>query len=165
MWRVLARHGVRERELEDACQEVFLVVHARLGDFEGRSSLRTWLYGIAVRVALNFRRKLGRRHEELEAVPPEGQSEADQLELAARRETLSLIERALAELDPDKREVFALYELEGMTMAEVATTLDVPENTALYRLYAARDELRARLRQHELRTRARPARAAGRTLP
>jgi RNA polymerase sigma-70 factor (ECF subfamily) len=162
---VLARHGVRERELEDACQEVFLVVHARLAEFEGRSSLRTWLYGIAVRVALNFRRKLGRRQEELEAVPPEGLAEPEQHELTVRRETLTLIERALAELDPDKREVFALYELEGMTMAEVASTLALPENTALYRLYAARDELRARLRQHELRTQPQPAHQARRSLP
>jgi RNA polymerase sigma-70 factor (ECF subfamily) len=154
---------VRERELEDACQEVFVVVHARLADFEGRSSLRTWLYGIAVRVALNFRRKLGRRREELEAAPPEGRADADQHELVARRETLTLIERALAQLDPEKREVFALYELEGMTMAEVASTLALPENTALYRLYAARDELRARLRQHELRMQPRPAREARRT--
>ena len=51
MWRALQRHGVPERELADACQEVFLVVHRREAIFEGRSSVRSWLYGIALRVA------------------------------------------------------------------------------------------------------------------
>lgn len=155
VWRVLARHGVHERDREDACQEVFLVVHARAAQFEGRSALRTWLYGIAVRTALNFRRKSARRREELEACPPERESPADQHEHAARRQNLELLERALNQLDPGRREVFALYELEGMTMADAASSLGIPQNTALYRLYAAREEIQAFLRQHELRARPR----------
>lgn len=154
VWRVLARHGVRPADLEDACQEVFLVVHARFVEFEGRSSVRTWLYGIAVRVALSFRRKCARRREDLEAEAEEEPVAASQLESALQRQTLRLIERALSDMDADKREVFALYELEGMTMAEVARTLGVPENTALYRLYGARDEIRSALRRHEQRGRA-----------
>jgi RNA polymerase sigma-70 factor (ECF subfamily) len=149
VWRALARHGVRAAELEDACQEVFLVVHARLGEFEGRSSLRTWVYGIALRVALAFRRKAARSRVQSEENPPEQTFEADQLVLVEQRQTLSLIEQAVAQLSESKREVFALYELEGMTMAEVAVTLALPENTALYRLYAARSEIRAFLERHE----------------
>lgn len=156
---------MRERELEDACQEVFIVVHARLADFEGRSTLRTWLYGIAMRVALNQRRKSARRREDLEAWPPEGESAATQHELTEQRETLGLVERALLTLDEDKREVFALYELEGMTMAEVAGTLAVAENTALYRLYAARDEIRSFLRGHERDAGSARALEARRTAP
>jgi RNA polymerase sigma-70 factor (ECF subfamily) len=154
VWRVLARHGVRPAELEDACQEVFLVVHARFTEFEGRSSVRTWIYGVAVRVALGFRRKSARRRESLAAEPEEEPVAASQLESALQRQTLRLIERALSDMEADKREVFALYELEGMTMAEVASTLGVPENTALYRLYSARDEIRSALRRHEQRGRA-----------
>jgi RNA polymerase sigma-70 factor (ECF subfamily) len=127
-----------------------MVVHARISEFEGRSSMRTWIYGIAVRVALGLRRKSARRREDLAAVPPEHALEAEQLEGTLRREALDLIERALRGMDEDRREVFALYELEGMTMAEVARTLGIPENTALYRLYAARDEVRAALRRREL---------------
>lgn len=163
VWRVLVRHGVNARDLEDACQEVFLVVHTRLGEFEQRSTLRTWIYGIAVRVALSFRRKAGRKREDLSAAPPELALEAPQLEDTLSREQLTLIERALGALSADKREVFALYELEGMTMAEVASTLGIPENTALYRLYAARDEIRSALLRHERGTNAALSRAQRRT--
>ena len=141
------------------------MVHARLGDFEGRSSLRTWLYGIALRVALANRRKGARRHEALTDAPPEIEVAAEQHDWAARRQTVRLIERALSALSEDKREVFVLYELEGMTMAEVAAALAVPENTALYRLYAARDEVRASLRQHEHSVRPRAPLSISRTLP
>jgi RNA polymerase sigma-70 factor (ECF subfamily) len=58
VWRVLARHGVPRRELEDGCQEVFLVLYRRAAELDGRSSLRTWLYGVAVRVALGMRRRV-----------------------------------------------------------------------------------------------------------
>lgn len=50
-WRSLRRLGVHESELEDALQDVFLIVHRRLADFEGRAALRTWIYGIVLRVA------------------------------------------------------------------------------------------------------------------
>lgn len=147
VWRVLQRHGVPVRELEDACQEVFLVVHTRLPEFAGRSTLRTWIYGIASRVALSFLRKGYRLRERVGDVP-EQVDPADQLSSAQQRQTLGLIEQALEVLAEPKREVFALYELEGMTMAEVALALDIPENTALYRLYGARDEVRAFLVHH-----------------
>src|SRR5512142_2005157 len=55
VWRALRRHGVRPPELDDAIQEVFVVVHDRLPTFEGRSTLRTWIYGIARRVARDHR--------------------------------------------------------------------------------------------------------------
>src|SRR5690606_11485748 len=61
VWSVLRRFGVDGRDLEDVVQDVFLVVHRRLGDFEGRASIKTWLYAIAVRVALNHTRRRRRR--------------------------------------------------------------------------------------------------------
>jgi RNA polymerase sigma-70 factor (ECF subfamily) len=72
---------------------------------------------------------------------PEQLADSTQGKRAEHRQTLALIQEALARLSEDKREVFALYELEGMTMAEVARALSIPENTALYRLYGARDEV------------------------
>ncbi|HEX6243898.1 MAG TPA: sigma-70 family RNA polymerase sigma factor, partial [Polyangiales bacterium] len=110
---MLSRHGVAERELEDACQEVFLVVHTNLPEFEGRSRLRTWIYGIAVRMALGFRRKAYRVREQLPGELPEAGCSADQLELAERQQTLTLLDQALARLPAIKREVFALYERVG----------------------------------------------------
>jgi RNA polymerase sigma-70 factor (ECF subfamily) len=143
VWRVLKRHGVAERQLEDACQEVFLVVHQRRDEFEGRSQLRSWLYGIALRVALNFKRKARRKRETLGEEPPEIAHEATQADDLERKRLAALIDAALRELPDSKREVFALYEIEGMTMAEIARTLRVPENTALYRLYGAREQVKA----------------------
>ncbi len=148
VWRVLRRHGVPERELPDACQEVFLVVHRRLGDFEGRSSVRTWLYAIAQRTASATRRKARFTRERLEE-PPEAATAARQLEQAEHAQRLRLIDEALQTVSEEQREVFALYELEGMTMAEVAAAVRVPENTALYRLYAARDTIRAFVTRRE----------------
>jgi RNA polymerase sigma-70 factor, ECF subfamily len=156
VWRVLRRYGVPERELPDACQDVFLVVHRKLGEFEQRSSVRTWLYAIAQRTALATRRRARFTRERLEE-PAEQAEAATQHEHAERAQHLRLIQEALAALNDDQREVFALYELEGMTMAEVAQALGVPENTALYRLYAARDAIRQRVApgsgKHLVRTR------------
>jgi RNA polymerase sigma-70 factor, ECF subfamily len=151
VWRVLRRHGVPERELEDACQEVFLVVHRRIPEFEGRSSLRTWIYGIAVRVGLGLRRKAFMRRELLVTGPEDVTSSFDVVDMYARYEAQLWLKNALAELPRAKREAFVLYELEEMTIAETATALGIPENTALYRLYGARKNIAAALRKRELR--------------
>ena len=66
VWRGLRRLGVPERSLEDAAQDVFLIVHRRANDFEGRSSVRTWIYGIAVRVAKDYRRAEARHSQRVE---------------------------------------------------------------------------------------------------
>lgn len=149
--RSLRRHGVPDRELDDACQEVFLVVFRRLPEFEGRSSLRTWIYAIAVRVALGLRRKAFMRRELLQEHTAEPTAPNDVLDGYAQREAARWLERALAELPSPKRAVFVLYELEELTVAEAANALGVPENTALYRLYGARKALASSLRKRELR--------------
>ena len=159
VWRVLRRHGVPERELDDVCQEVFIVVHRKLADFEGRSTVRTWIYGIAQRVALVSRRKAYARRELLEAPPSEPRSEATQEELTAQRRSLSLVERVLDEMEPERREAFVLYELEGMSVVEVAQAIGVPENTALYRLHKAREELTQKLKRAAVVAAARPVHA------
>ena len=159
VWRALKRQGVPERELPDACQEVFLVVHRQSASFEGRSSIRTWLYGIAMRVALGMRRKAHVRREVLTEDLPEQQHGATPLAAAEQRQQLWLIESALASLPDVKREVFALYELEGMTMAEVAGALGVAENTALSRLYAAREHVRAFVARRNVTRSLQPVRA------
>ncbi len=156
VWRVLRRYGVPERDLEDACQEVFLIVHRKLPEFERRSALRTWIYAIASRVAQVSRRKAYFRRELLEHEAPEQSAEADQEAAVSQSKTLSQVERALRELDADKREAFVLYELEGMNVAEVAQATGVPENTALYRLHRAREELAAKLKRAALVSGVRP---------
>jgi RNA polymerase sigma-70 factor (ECF subfamily) len=132
---------------DDLVQEVFLVVHRRLGDFEGRSSSKTWLYGIIRRVVADRRRALRRKPEdpaklEVDAVrSPVLGPEAS----AEQAERVRLLHRLLAELDDEKREAFILAELEGLTMAEIAEALDANQNTVASRVRAARREFEAAL--------------------
>lgn len=145
VWRVLRRLGVGEADVEDVCQEVFLVVHARLSSFEGRSALRTWIYGICIRKASEHRRRPHRLHESVVAEPPETSIPAPQLEALARRRALARLDAALAELDEDKRAAFVLYEIEQIPMAEVAGACGCPVQTAYSRLHAARRHVESRM--------------------
>jgi RNA polymerase sigma-70 factor (ECF subfamily) len=150
VWRVLARHGVPRRELEDGCQEVFLVLYRREAEFDRTSSLRTWLYGVAVRVALGMRRRAYHRREQLTEVVVDTGGAQQPFEALRSRELHQQLLAALAMLPRVRREVFVLYELEDMTIAQAAAALGIPENTALYRLHAARDAIAAFVRKQAL---------------
>jgi RNA polymerase sigma-70 factor (ECF subfamily) len=134
-WRVLGRLGVARADLEDVCQEVFIVVHRRLGEFEGRSSLRTWIYGIALRCASDYRR---RDHRRRPTPISEVAIAGSQLEDLDAQEARATLERLLELLDAEKREVFVLFELEELTMAEVVAIVGCPLQTGYSRLHAAR---------------------------
>ncbi|HEX4474217.1 MAG TPA: sigma-70 family RNA polymerase sigma factor [Polyangiaceae bacterium] len=138
VWRTLRRLGVHDADAKDMCQEVFVVVHRRLPDFEATSSVKTWVYGIAIRVASQYRRRARHRSEELSADLPEVSVPPEQEIDFRRREFLGRLDRALDRLDHHKRSVFVLFELEDMTMNEVAQTLGCPLQTAYSRLHAAR---------------------------
>lgn len=153
VWRVLRRHGVREGDLEDACQEVFLVLHRRAADFRGEGHVRTWLYGIAMRVAANQRRRAHLRREHCPERLPTQVIEADQLRAVERREAQTLLLRALNTLSPAKREVFVLFEIEDWPMAEIARALGCPLNTAYARLGAARRAIEQHVRRECARQR------------
>lgn len=138
MWRVLGRLGVDRSDVPDVAQEVFLVVHRRLADYDGRAPVRAWIYGICVRQAADYRRSIRRRGKLPDEALPQRSSPADQeheLELGRARARLFAV---LETLDPDKREVFVLYELERLPMSEVARIVDCPVQTAYSRLHAAR---------------------------
>jgi RNA polymerase sigma-70 factor, ECF subfamily len=150
VWRVLARHGVPRRELEDGCQEVFIVLYRRAAELENRPSLRPWLYAVAVRVALGMRRRAYHRREQLTEVAVEEGGSAQPFEAVHSRELYQQLTAALASLPRVRREVFVLYELEDMTIAQAADALGIPENTALYRLHAARDAIAGFVRRQAL---------------
>lgn len=147
VYRVLRRLGVGESDVPDACQEVFVVVHRRAEEFEGRSSVRTWLYGIAARVASEQRRRVRRRRELVTDVPPELLAENAPDEATLMRQARDLLDGILDTLDDDKRAVFVLYEIEELSMAEVATALECPLQTAYSRLHAARGLVEAGIRR------------------
>jgi RNA polymerase sigma-70 factor (ECF subfamily) len=148
VWRSLSRLGVAEPQLSDAMQEVFLVVHRRLGEFEHRSSLRTWLFGVVLRVASQARRQ-GRRRvlEPLQAdfVDATADSPYDD---AARAEAARTLYRLLDELSPDQRAVFVLVELEQMTLPDAADAVSANLHTAASRLKAARRKFEAAVKRH-----------------
>jgi RNA polymerase sigma-70 factor (ECF subfamily) len=137
-WRVLRRLGVQESDAEDVCQEVFMIVHRKLAEFEGRSSVRTWVYGICVRAASDYRKRASHRKESVTDQPPELASASDPHGEAAGRQARALLDRIVDELDDDKRAVFVLYEIEEMSMNEVAAAVGCPLQTAYSRLHAAR---------------------------
>ncbi len=139
VWRVLRKLGIPEADVPDLCQEVFVVVHRKLPEFEGRSSLTTWLYGICLRTASDHRRRARVRREEVTDRVPEGRESAPQAKDLARRQARALLDAALEDLDEDKRAVFVLYEIEELTMAQVAEAVGCPLQTAYSRLYAARE--------------------------
>jgi RNA polymerase sigma-70 factor, ECF subfamily len=144
---LVRRLGVRDAEVEDVAQEVFIVVHRQLPLFEGRSSVKTWLCGITLRTVANHRRKVMRRREANFEASGELQIDADQDALLERRDDASTLQSALDRLSPKLREVFVLYEIEELPMADVARSLGCPRFTAYTRLHAARAALRQRLTQ------------------
>lgn len=147
VWRVLRHLGVPDAELDDLCQEVFLVVHRQLPSFEGRSKLSTWLYGICVRTASDYRRRARVRYERSSADAGSSLVAAVGLEPDARVGAKHELLRLLATLDDDKRTVLVLYEIEGLAMNEVAEIVGCPLQTAYSRLHAARALLSAAAEQ------------------
>lgn len=152
VWRALARSGVRDADLRDATQEVFMVVARKLHEREGTSTLTTWLYGIAVRVAANHRRKAHLRREELTDEPPERATKRDDPENAlAREQARERLARILDEIPIDQRIVFVMFELEEMPCPAIAAALGIPVGTVYTRLRAARATFEERARDHATR--------------
>jgi RNA polymerase sigma-70 factor (ECF subfamily) len=139
VWRTLRRMGVNERDVMDASQRVFLIAHRGLPQFHGRSTLKTWLCGIALRVASDYRRSAVSRREVLVAELPVGASyEPDQLRRLEERERVVALDSILSRLPIEQRTVFVLFELEEMSGEQIAELLEVPEGTVRSRLRLAR---------------------------
>jgi RNA polymerase sigma-70 factor (ECF subfamily) len=147
--RVMRHLGVAERDIQDQCQEVFVAVFRGLSGFAGRSSLRTWIYGICVRVASNHRRRAHVRRERPVSELPEQASPAVQDEALEERRGHPSLRRWLDRLAPEQRDVFVLYELEELSMKEVAEVCGCPLQTAYSRLHAARRRLLEAYRELE----------------
>lgn len=136
--RIAGHLGVHEAMRDDVVHDVFLVAHRRLPEFDvERGSLRSWLYGITRRVVMHRLRDDGRRARRLCAVPrPEDPSGPD--EVVAQRRAAAMIEAFLASLSDERRLVFLLSDIEGMSVVEVARALECNLNTVYGRLRMAR---------------------------
>lgn len=156
--RNLRRLGVPSDSVEDAAQDVFLAIHRRMPDFEGRSTWRTWIFGFVLRVAHDHRR-LRARKGGLEPLPPAIEDRSPgPLERLERSEELRLLDEVLAGLDEDRRAVFVMGELEQMTAPEIAEVLDIPINTVYSRLRLARRDIEQEIARR--RAERRPAQSA-----
>jgi RNA polymerase sigma-70 factor (ECF subfamily) len=155
VWRSAKRLGGHDAALDDIVQEVFVIVHRRLGDFAGRSTLRTWLFGITLRVVRDHRRSLARKS-------PEGSVEPDSLlsvahdpgEALEKAEAMQLLHSVLNDLDDRRREVFVMSELEQLPMVDIAALLGINVNTAYARVRVARQEFERALARRRLVGRA-----------
>jgi RNA polymerase sigma-70 factor (ECF subfamily) len=149
-WRCLRRLGVRGPDLMDQTQKVFLVVHAKLNDFEGRSPIATWVFGICRRVASDYRRSASIRNEvvtdpaELDAVSAWPQEAAAS---ASKSDFVRVAERILDKIPEPQRLVFVLFELEEMSGDEIAILLELPVGTVRSRLRLARESFRREVKR------------------
>ncbi len=136
----------------DIVQEVFLKVFRNVGSFRGNSSLKTWIYRIAVNEAYNHRRWFCRHQRQevslaaeegapsyAEGVTDPGRSPFDQ---AADRETRALVEQALEKLNPNFRAAVVLRDIEDLNYEDIATVLDVSLGTVKSRIMRGREALR-----------------------
>jgi RNA polymerase sigma-70 factor (ECF subfamily) len=153
VWRSLRRLGVAAEGLDDAAQEVFVVASRRL-DAIAPGKERGFLFGTALRVASDARRAANRRRSreqepevELEAVAPGPD------ELVDRKRARELLDAIIEQLPVDTRDVFVLFELEGMTMAEIASCLALRPGTVASRLRRAREAFTEAVARHEAKRR------------
>jgi RNA polymerase sigma-70 factor (ECF subfamily) len=151
VFRALSRLGVPSAALDDAVQDVFLVVLRRSADFEGRSSARTWIHGITLRVARKHRGRSPEKHEH-DPDQAAGHAPTPEQSIEHARE-VQRIDEILRSMDDSLREVFVLAELQQLTAPEIATALDVKLNTVYSRLRLARERFEAALLRDRARAR------------
>ena len=143
VWLSLQRLGVRHADLDDLAHDVFVVAHRRLDSFDGSSRMTTWLFGICIRVAANYRRRrqnsseiptgVSGKNSPATAVPVD--------ELLVLRERRVLAETVLGQLVLGQRAVFVMYEIEALQCEEIAELLGLPIGTVYSRLHAARKRI------------------------
>jgi RNA polymerase sigma-70 factor, ECF subfamily len=159
IWRSARALGVDDGAIDDVVQEIFMVAHRRLSEFEQRSSMRTWLSGILLNAVRRHRRTQRRKspHElsreaptDVDSLPTEARSPHD---VTLAHEATRLLERILGDLDEKKREILVLAELEELSAPEIGEILGLSVNTVYSRLRLAREDFeqvaaRYRAREH-----------------
>jgi len=152
VWCSLRRLGVPEADALDSTQKVFLTAHVKLPEFEGRSSVRTWLFGICQRVASDYRRSAPVRREvvtdvtELDVASQPGDDAATEAETKQRA---ALAEAILNKLPDEQRLAFVLFELDEMSGQDIAELLGISLGTVRSRLRLARETFRREVKRLE----------------
>jgi RNA polymerase sigma-70 factor, ECF subfamily len=151
VWRCLRRFGVPAADADDAAQQVFLVAADKLSDVPVERE-RAFLFATAARIAANARRSIRRRqsaYDSLSMAPEEPSVSQDELsdQLRAR----ALLDQVMADMPEDLREVFVLFEIEEISIQDIATTLDIPIGTVGSRLRRARQAFQQAVTRHRAR--------------
>lgn len=161
VWRNARRLGVSDGAIDDVVQDVFIIAHRRLPEFEQRSSIRTWLFGILLKVAKDYRRsekrRLAREQTSAELTVLEANDPASATDLIAKKQAAALVMELLENLDDDKRAIFVSVELEQMSVSEVAEAIGLNLNTAHARLRSARQAFEQALARHHAKSQRRGA--------
>jgi RNA polymerase sigma-70 factor, ECF subfamily len=158
----LFRLGLQPNEIEDAVQEVFLIAHRQGGYHPGPAQPRTWLAAIAIRVAMKaktrdrrVRRDRQMLHDLIDILRPIDDVPFEVVE--ARQ----IVQRILDQMDPERRAVLILFELEGESCDSIAAALGVEVGTVYSRLHRARHEFQKACERLETRRSSRPDLASG----
>jgi RNA polymerase sigma-70 factor (ECF subfamily) len=152
VWRCLRRLGVPAADADDAAQQVFIVAAEKLAEVPVARE-RAFLFATAARIAANARRSLRRRqsaYDHLSHVPEEPTVSQDELsdQLRAR----ALLDRVMEEMPEDLREVFVLFEIEEISIQDIASLLNLPLGTVGSRLRRARQAFQLAVTRHRART-------------
>jgi RNA polymerase sigma-70 factor (ECF subfamily) len=147
IWRCLRRMGIPNGDVDDAVQQVFLVVASKL-DSIAQGSERAFLFATASRIAANSRRSVHRRDEaHHQMMQADTLHDPSQEELTDQLRARALMDHVLAEMPDELRQVFVLFELEELSVAEVAELLGIPIGTVGSRLRRAREDFHDRVRR------------------
>ncbi len=152
VWRSVRRLGVAPDAVDDAAQEVFVVASRKLDAIDPGKE-KAFLFGAAIRVAADSRRAIQRRRqsssdgqpEPIDATPPPG-------DLVDQKRARQILDDIVAQLPEETRAVFVLFELEGMTMVQIASCLELPAGTVASRLRRAREVFAAHVARLEARS-------------
>lgn len=160
VWRSARRLGAPEAWLDDVVQEIFMVVHRRLATFEGRSSLKTWLFGITMRVVRDHRRA-GKKHPAPTTLDPDAIADVPAertmgtvqgpAEAAERGEAVRILHQVLDTMEDERRAILVMVELEQIPVVEIAEALGMSVNGAYSRLRAAREDFEAAVQRQRAR--------------
>lgn len=159
VWRTARRLGVPEASADDVVQDVFLVLHRKVAEYDGHTPVKRWILGITVRVVGDHRRR--HRRKDAPCVPAPADSDGDIVLASNARapsvgveidEQVRLLEELLSQLSEEKREVLVLSELEEMTVPEIAEMLGANVNTIYARLRTARQEFERLYARHQRRS-------------
>jgi RNA polymerase sigma-70 factor (ECF subfamily) len=147
VWRMLERLGVSHESLEDATQDVFLVIHRRITGFLRASSIKTWIGAIAIKVASNYRRRVRRKGglEPLAKADEVADPRSGPHDAIASAEAMKRVLGLLDGLNEEQRTVFILSELEEMSAPEIAEATETNVNTVYSRLRLGRERFNALL--------------------